>query len=121
MEIVFNTNKKLKGFWGIQDAENTGTNKPNIGSIKKQKVAVSETEDGIVYFLRFSQHWFLHPRQKTNRIIKMLSSAKRGEFTTKCISFTTLKEAKEFAKKIVNVPNPKTGKLANGTQTREEI
>tara|TARA_R100000084_G_C4569584_1_gene108537 strand:- start:12 stop:377 length:366 start_codon:yes stop_codon:yes gene_type:complete len=121
MEIVFNTNKKLKGFWGIQDAKNTGKNKPNIGSIKKQKVAISETENGIVYFLRFSQHWFLHPRQKENRIIKMLSSAKRGEFTTKCISFPTLEEAKDFAKKIVNVPNPKTGKLADGKQTREEI
>ena len=116
MNIVFNTNKKLKGFWGIQDADNVGINKPNIGTIKKRKVAVSETEDGIVYFLHFSHHWFLHPRQKQNRIIKMLSSAKRGEYTANCISFPTLKEAKDFAKKIVNVPNPKTGKLADGRQ-----
>ena len=122
MNIVFNTNKKLKGFWGIQDAENVGINKLNIGTIKKKmNVPISETEDGTLYLLSFKFHLFLHPRQKENRIIKMLSSAKRGEFCTNCISFPTLKEAKDFAKKIINVPNPKTGKLADGKKTREEV
>ena len=118
MNIVFNTNKKLKGFWGIQDAENTGTNKPNIGWIKKEmNQPISETESGTLYLLSFKFHLFLHPRQKEHRVIKMFSSAKRGEFCTNCISFPTLKEAKDFATRIVNVPNPKTGKLANGAHS----
>ena len=83
MNIVFNTNKKLKGFWGIQDATNQGVDKPNIGTIKKQtNQPISDTESGTLYVLSFKFHLFLHPRQKEHRVIKMLASAKRGEYTT---------------------------------------
>ena len=122
MEIVFHTNKKLKGFWGIQDAENVGINKPNIGTIKKKvNVNISETETGTMYLLNFTTHSFLHPRQNEHTIIKNFDSAKRGEFTTTCIAFPTLSEARAFARKIVNVPSPLNGKLANGKTQIEEL
>ena len=77
MDVIFYDKLASKGFWGIQDSDNVGT---NIGSIKKKK--------GGVFLVSFKRHTFPHPTG--NRIVK------KG-FMVNCLSFKSLEHAKAFA------------------------
>tara|TARA_R110002020_G_scaffold248806_1_gene462806 strand:- start:162 stop:416 length:255 start_codon:yes stop_codon:yes gene_type:complete len=77
MDVIFYDKLASKGFWGIQDSDNVGT---NIGSIKKKK--------GGVFLVSFKRHTFPHPTG--NRIVK------KG-FMVNCLSFKSLEDAKAFA------------------------
>tara|TARA_R100000152_G_C6645895_1_gene88954 strand:+ start:115 stop:363 length:249 start_codon:yes stop_codon:yes gene_type:complete len=77
MDVIFYENRASKGFWGIQDSDNVGT---NIGSIKKKRASV--------FLVSFKRHTFPHPTG--NQIIK------KG-LMVNCLSFKTLEDAKAFA------------------------
>lgn len=77
MTIVFYDKLSKKGFWGIQDSTNIGT---NIGWIKKKRASV--------FLVSFKRHTFPHPAG--NKIVK------KG-FMVNCLSFKNLADAKAFA------------------------
>ena len=77
MAIVFYDKLSKKGFWGIQDSTNIGT---NIGWIKKKRASV--------FLVSFKYHRFPHPTG--NQIIK------KGSMVN-CLKFNTLEDAKAFA------------------------